>query len=137
MLHAGESPPEAALREAAEEIGLRPENVEVLGTATPLYVPASDTGIVPVIAAFTQQEPLQANPAEVEEILLLSLDWLRQLERITATWHRNGHTVVVPLWHIHPRVPLWGATAMILSELLWLYEEFLSGEDATPSGGAP
>ncbi len=135
MLQPGETPTAAALREAAEEIGLHPESVELLGTATPIYVPTSHAAVVPVVAAFLQRTPLQPNPAEVDAIVLLSLEELRRSEPITQTWQRNGRSLTAPVWPILPRVPLWGATAMILSELLCLYEEFCSS--ASPSAGVP
>lgn len=125
----------AALREAAEEVGLQPNTVEILGTATPLYVPASHAAVVPVVAAFHQHTPLQPNPAEVEDILLLSLEALRRTEPLIQTWRHTGRWLTAPFWPIRPRARLWGATAMILSELLSLYEEFRSG--APSSAGEP
>lgn len=132
MLEEGESPIDAALREAAEEIAVDPARAQVLGTLTPLYVPASHAAVVPVVAALSAPV-LQANPAEVEQLLFLSLEQLRHEPSRIETWYRNGRAMRVPLWHIHPRAPLWGATAMILNELLWLYEEFLHHSPASLS----
>jgi 8-oxo-dGTP pyrophosphatase MutT (NUDIX family) len=123
MLQPGESPVDAALREAAEEIGIAPELVTVLGTATPLYVPASHTAVMPIIAALAGPLHLHANPAEVERIDFLSLQALSQTPPSVGVWERRGSRVRVPFWRLHG-VPLWGATAMIVNELLWLYREF-------------
>ena len=127
MLHEGETPEHGAVREAAEEIGIAPENVELLGRATPLYVPRSDAAVVPVIAALPTPGRFHLNPEEVEELRFLTLEELYGQAPQIETWSQDGHLLHVPLWRIHPRVPLWGATAMILSELLWLYAEFRHG----------
>ncbi|GBD06344.1 putative Nudix hydrolase NudL [bacterium HR21] len=124
MLHAGEAPEEAAVREATEEIGIVPDQVELLGRATPLYVPASHAAVIPVIAALSPPEEFRLNPEEVEELRLLSLDELAQHPPQMETWSRDGRLLYVPLWRLSSPVPLWGATAMILAELLWLYAEF-------------
>lgn len=127
MLHAGESPEEAALREAAEEIGIAPEKVDILGRATALYVPASHAAVTPVLAALSLPPAFRLNAEEVEELRLLSLEELAESPPQVETWSREGVLLRVPLWRIDSRVPLWGATAMILAELLWLYREFRQG----------
>ncbi|MCC6331959.1 MAG: hypothetical protein IT218_08330, partial [Ignavibacteria bacterium] len=40
---------------------------------------------------------------------------------------QNGRKVQWPMWNVHPRIPLWGATAMIVSELAYLINnEFIT-----------
>jgi hypothetical protein len=46
-------------------------------------------------------------------------------KQIEQEWDLRGTPYHVPFWNIH-RVPLWGATAMMMSELVELYKEFLS-----------
>lgn len=123
MVHPAESPTDAALREAAEELGIPPEQVAVLGTATPVYVPASHAAVVPVVAVLQGHPNFRPN-GEVAEVFLLSLEFLRQLPLRRAEWVRNHRIIHAPYWEIRPPVPLWGATAMIANELLWLYTEF-------------
>jgi hypothetical protein len=66
------------------------------------------------------------NREEVEQVVPVPLELLRQGERLrVGFWERDGRRLRVPYWAIDAPVPLWGATAMVLSELLVLYEEFL------------
>ena len=66
-IEAGETPWEAALREANEEIGLDPTAVSLAGLSAPF---ALGTGflVTPVVGFVPPDAPLAANPAEVAEI---------------------------------------------------------------------
>ncbi|MTI86774.1 MAG: CoA pyrophosphatase [Balneolaceae bacterium] len=120
---------ETALREAQEEIGLYPESVEVAGTLTSLYVGHSDNMVTPVVGFLNKPQKFTPNPNEVDEVFSVSLlelagDNNRNLEE----WDLRGVPYNVPYWSIH-RVPLWGATAMILNELIELYREFIAARE--------
>jgi len=55
----------------------------------------------------------------------VKLDMLLNNEmRETEKWDLSENSFHVPFWSFH-RVPLWGATAMMMSELLEIYREFL------------
>lgn len=115
---------ETALREAQEEIGLRPDNVEVAGFLTPLYVGHSDNMVTPVIGFLNEDQELCPNPNEVDEIFTVCLDSLAVEDNLRyETWKLKGMSYQVPLWNIH-RVPLWGATAMMMNELVELYNAY-------------
>ncbi|MEX0607816.1 MAG: CoA pyrophosphatase [Balneolaceae bacterium] len=115
---------ETALRESQEEIGLQPENVEIVGILTPLYVGHSDNMVTPVVAFLHQEQKFTPNPNEVDEIFTVPLsDLLEESNLIDEEWDLRGAPYKVPFWNIH-RVPLWGATAMLMSELIELYKEF-------------
>lgn len=121
----GEPPIVTALREGQEEIGVAPEQVEVLGVLTPVYVPSSHAAMVPVLGML-RWGTFVPNCEEVEQVVPVQLELLRQGERLrVGFWERDGRRLRVPYWAIDAPVPLWGATAMVLSELLVLYEEFL------------
>lgn len=106
---------QAALREAEEEIGLRSETVEVLGTGSAFYIPPSRFWVVPVVARWRDPHPLDPNPWEVDEILRVALETLLDRDR----WRH------VPLpargsswaWELSDDL-VWGATAIVLSLLL-------------------
>lgn len=122
----GETATEAALRETHEEIGIHPESVTVLGTLSKLYVSASNNYVTPVVGFIDHLPELHINPAEVAETFTVELDSLANKKNLTVEqWNRKEYTYHVPFWDVH-RVPLWGATAMILSEFLELYREFKS-----------
>ncbi|MFK4823647.1 CoA pyrophosphatase [Paenochrobactrum sp. BZR 588] len=65
----------AALREADEEIGLKPHFAETL-TQMPRYLSGSGFSITPVLAIIDPDAPLQANPDEVADIFEVPLAFL-------------------------------------------------------------
>ena len=123
--HINETPEQAALRECCEEIGVRSEEVKITGSLSPFYLYRSDSRIFPYVGFMDKKPEMTRNPAEVEEIITVSLhrlwsgDDLKREEK-----HFEHNSFDVPYWDIH-RVPLWGATAMIMSELLEVYGKFL------------
>jgi mutator protein MutT len=121
----GESPVDAAMRELREEVAIPPSDVRVLGTLSKLYTPPSNSAIVPVVMEAEQMLTCVPDPVEVEEWFWVQLDQLLGTA-VEEEWELPYGRMIVPHWRIHPRVPLWGATAMILSELLELYEGWLS-----------
>lgn len=120
-----ESVVETALRETKEEIGISSSDVNVKGTLTPFYLYRSHNQITPVIGMIEEKPQMQRNPHEVEEIITVKLDTLLAEDYIKKErWDLAHNSFRVPYWNFH-RVPLWGATAMIMSELLEIYMEFL------------
>lgn len=120
-----ESIVETALREAQEEIGLHTSGVKVAGQLTPLYVGHSDNMVTPVVAFLDHEQRFTPNPNEVDEIITVPISKLIEEQHLVEEdWDLRGTPYRVPFWNIH-RVPLWGATAMMMSELVELYKEFL------------
>lgn len=120
----GETPEETALRETEEEIGIRQDHVHVAGTLSSLYLHRSNNLITPVIGFHECKPELNINPVEVQEAFTVPLNtFLEDDKLVKEPWTLNEKTYEVPYWDIH-KVPLWGATAMILNELLDLYKEF-------------
>lgn len=122
----GETPLETALREAREEVELQAP-VQYLGELTPLYVPVSNNIIYPIVVHAPERPGVVANPDEVDEVFFTSLSLLAAgTHTKEETWELMGHSVEVPYWEIHS-VPLWGATAMILSELIEVCRGYNAG----------
>lgn len=120
----GEQHTETALREAKEEIGIDPCSITVIGQLSDLYVSNSNNLVTPVIGFLGHRPEFNINPGEVEEVFAVELDSLLHKKNLTVeNWNLHTYTYRVPYWDVH-RVPLWGATAMMLSELLELYREF-------------
>tara|TARA_R110002124_G_scaffold280490_2_gene453789 strand:+ start:27524 stop:28159 length:636 start_codon:yes stop_codon:yes gene_type:complete len=116
---------ETALREAHEETGLKPENVEVIGNLTALYVNHSENMVTPVVGFIQNEQEFCANPNEVDEIFTVPISKLVNGEfSKVEDWKLRDLDYSIPIWDVHP-VPLWGATAMMLSEFVELYKEFL------------
>lgn len=109
-MEAGEGPVEAALREAAEEVGLL--EVEPVGFLSPVLSPQGFL-VQPVVVYREDLPPLRPSPEEVAEVLLAPLEELLQV----APWSevRLGRRV----WHFPWRgVDIWGVTGNILREFL-------------------
>lgn len=68
LLEEGETPKEAALREAQEEVGLDPGTIEVVGRLDDAWSGAG-SHMVPFVALAERRPSLVPSPAEVDEIL--------------------------------------------------------------------
>ncbi len=111
-----------ALREANEEIGIEPGEVEILGQLTELYIPVSNFSVYPFVGVLNQPPAFQLQAGEVEQVFAPDLrHFLDPAFRTTADVMVGGRLPVkeVPCFMLHDR-PIWGATAMILSEFLAL-----------------
>lgn len=117
----GEDAVATALREMEEETGVRESSVHILGALSPLWVPPSNSAIAPVVGMVERPQSFAPSEHEVQEIFTVSLATLMDQSMIfSEPWNLHDRTVEVRHWRVHPSVPLWGATAMILNELLWL-----------------
>jgi 8-oxo-dGTP pyrophosphatase MutT (NUDIX family) len=116
----GEDAAATALREAHEELGVDPACVEVLGELSPLYIPPSGFCVYPVVGYTAERPEFVPNPIEVAEVLEVSLAHLLDpATRGEEVWPIRGADVRVPFYRVgHHKV--WGATAMMLCELLTL-----------------
>lgn len=116
----GETFEQAALREAHEEIALDRAGVRVLGALTPIDIPVSGFRLHPIVAAVDDAPVLRASDHEVARILDVALDDLMASSAIVETNRtRDGVAIQVPAFHV-AGVEIWGATAMVLAELLTL-----------------
>ena len=119
----GETLAEAALREASEEIGVDPAAVRILGELTPVHVLVSGFTLHPVVGVTDERPAFIAAPGEVDEIVEVSLDDLRDASRIrSGTRLREGVAVEYPYFDIAGH-QVWGATAMVLGEFVWLLSD--------------
>jgi len=116
----GETYPQAALREAHEEIALATSSVCVLGALTPIDIPVSGFRLHPVVGAATARPSFAPADGEVARILEVGLAELFDPARLaTISFSREGREIVAPGFHI-AGAHIWGATAMILAEFLVL-----------------
>ena len=109
-----------ALREAYEEVGIHPSQVTVLGQLTTLYVYASNYLVQPTVAWMDYRPSFHLDPYEVAQLIEAPvLDLLDAANRRVETWDLRGRTAEVPFFAVQGQT-IWGATAMMLSELLSL-----------------
>lgn len=118
--HPGETIEETALREAAEELGLVPAKIVLLGRLTPLYIPLSNFCIYPVVACLPERPEIRPQPEEVAEVLEIPVDHLLDAATLRReTWIQNDEPYHVPFYAFGQH-KIWGATAIVLAELLEL-----------------
>ena len=107
-----------ALRETEEEIGVNRYQIEVLGLLSSLYIPPSNFWVQPVVGFVHARPTFIPDPNEVASVIETPLAWLRDpaIAAESKIQHSSGMSLVVPSYIIHGHV-VWGATAMMLSEL--------------------
>jgi len=116
-----------ALRETNEEIGIAPEGIRILGTMSDIYIPPSNFRVTPVVGYTEGPLSFVRDPREVDEVLEVPVSHLmdRTLHKSADIRVRGVHLPDTPYFDFHERV-VWGATAMILSELYHVIQEALS-----------
>ena len=126
------TPVHTALREAEEEIGLRPDRVETLGLM-PVYTTITGYAVTPVIAMIDPDAPLRPQPSEVAEVFEVPLDFLMNpAHHELRTWDTQtglGALGLAPVptrrsFYAMPwtaadgrRYFIWGATAAMIRNL--------------------
>ena len=129
-----ESIPAAALREAAEEVGVEPDRVRLLGRLSPLYVFVSDFALHPVVGVAAAHPAFKPRSAEVGRVLEVPLaELLGDRGRPRRGVICRPETLVRAPYFAVCGERVWGATAMILAELL----AALGAAPADPWGAAP
>ncbi|MGQ1891812.1 NUDIX hydrolase [Thermophagus sp. OGC60D27] len=109
---------QTALRETHEEIGIEPELVNIIGSLTPIYIPHSNYKVYPFVGWVNSTPHFSPDPVEVDEIIEVSLDELMKNSSIkTFSYQRAGSLFMAPYYSAGDK-KIWGATAMILSEML-------------------
>lgn len=122
----GETPAEAALREADEEVGLKSAFVEIAG-----YLDTYETGtgfrILPVVGLVRPGFTLQIHDGEVAEVFEVPLSFLMNPdnhERHSATWRGRAREYYAMPYNGHY---IWGATAGMLKNM---YDRIFAGDDS-------
>ncbi|MCB9282803.1 MAG: CoA pyrophosphatase [Lewinellaceae bacterium] len=113
-----------ALRETREEIGVDTSRVEVLGALTDLYIPVSNYQVHPFVGVLETTPTFFPQWEEVASIVEAPLDLLCDPATRQTTDLRISSNILlkdVPYFNVLGKV-IWGATAMMLSELLELLE---------------
>ena len=112
-----------ALREAEEEVGVVPNSVEVLGQLTEVYIPPSGFLVEPYVALASDRPNFQPDPSEVQQLIEVPMHEFLHPENFTSRtipW-RNGMSITVPCYVLQGHI-VWGATAMMLSEMQAIIE---------------
>lgn len=107
-----------ALRESEEEIGVSRTKIEIIKAFSPLYIPPSNFLVHPFLGIANETPQFVLDPKEVASIIELPLndflsDSLLHEAKLTTSY---AVAIAIPAFKIDQHV-VWGATAMMLSEL--------------------
>lgn len=114
-----------ALREAEEEVGVDASNIMVLGKLSWLYVPVSNFIIYPVVGYCKEDLCFMPQASEVQQIIEVPFSDILNSKNIVEKkiiGKNPKFEMIVPAYKVGG-VEIWGATAMILSEFVCLFDE--------------
>jgi 8-oxo-dGTP pyrophosphatase MutT (NUDIX family) len=120
---------ETALRETEEEIGVNRNDIKVLGSLSEFFVAASNYDILPVIGHIKGVPEFSPDKREVHDIITPKLlDLVDKSNRMVKEINvKNGVILNSPYFNLSGQV-VWGATAMMLSELLVILNEYQASQ---------
>jgi 8-oxo-dGTP pyrophosphatase MutT (NUDIX family) len=109
---------QTALREAYEETGIDTAKISITGTLTPLFIPVSNMVVTPVVGWTDEKPDFNFQPEEVEFLIDADLRILLDVSIVkTKPFEIRGELLDVKYFDYKDNT-IWGATAMILNELL-------------------
>lgn len=115
----GETPVDAALREAREETGLVSSGVEVFGTLPQLWLPPSNNHVTPVLGYWRDDSPVGVvDPREVHAVYRVPIAHLTDPANRFTVRHVNGTTGPGFWIGEHNDVLLWGFTGILIAGLI-------------------
>jgi 8-oxo-dGTP pyrophosphatase MutT (NUDIX family) len=113
---------QAAYRETLEEVGIGPEAITYVGDLGHFQTRNAKVDLRAFVGLWDGFGPMQLNPAEVAQVIEVSLAWLwREHERLGFSAQPGpgiGDRLVYPL----SEAPIWGVTARIIHRLLEMIE---------------
>ena len=112
-----------ALRETEEEVGVQMNKVEIIRQCSEIYIPPSNFLVTPYLGFSTENLEFTPNPDEVKRVLELPIHQLLNDEIVVQTKMTTSYAedIDVPAFQVEKYV-VWGATAMMLSELKELFK---------------
>lgn len=107
-----------ALRETHEEVGVHPDKMQIIKPFTPMYIPPSNFMVHPFLGICTEEILFIPEPSEVAAIIELPLSVFLSEDIVVETSLTTSYAnnIKVPAFDIEGNI-VWGATAMMLSEL--------------------
>lgn len=117
-----------ALRETEEEVGVARHKIKVIGSLSELYIIASNFNVLPSVGYLEKVPKFIPDDYEVDEIISVKIsdlmDDTRQKEKSLTIL--QGITINAPYFELNDKV-VWGATAMMLSELKVILQPYFNG----------
>lgn len=115
---------DAALRETQEEIGIASNEIEVIGNLSQLYIPPSNFMVYPFVGSIKKKPNYLLSEGEVRRVLEVNLSqFADDKNRHTGKFSSaRGYSVESPYYLVED-VKIWGATAMMIAELVELTKD--------------
>ena len=112
-----------ALRESGEEIGIQPNLVKYTGKLSDLYIPPSNYIVSPFVGIYAVKPKFNLDPQEVDDIVEVPFSFFLDSDALTKVniTVRDSETFSTHAFVYHDNI-IWGATAMILNELIVLWK---------------
>ncbi|WP_282124372.1 NUDIX hydrolase [Algibacter mikhailovii] len=116
----------AALRETFEEVGVKVEDVEVIKRLSQVFIPPSNFNVQPYLGITKIKPEFVKQENEVEDLIEVNIDdFLNDAVLISKKVNTSyGVEIEVPAFALNGHV-VWGATAMMLSEIKDLLKQFV------------
>ncbi len=116
----------AAIRETFEEIGVQTQKIEVVRELTEVYIPPSNFYVQPFIGVTRVTPTFKKQDDEVEEIIEVTLQHFIDEQNVISETVETSYSVKVdvPAFQLNGHV-VWGATAMMLSEIKDMLKQLL------------
>lgn len=113
-----------ALRETFEEIGIKQDEITILGKLTDLYITPSNFLVTPFVGYLNMIPAFKPNDFEVKKIIVIDLEQLgdMSIQGVKTIMQSNGSKIKTPYYDVEG-LTVWGATAMIISELNAVVED--------------
>ena len=109
---------DTALRETHEEVGVAPEKVNIIRSLSEVYIPPSNFMVYPYMGYAEERLKFTRQESEVERLIEVRLDEFLSdrsmfYQRLDTSYASD---IEVPAFRLN-QYTVWGATAMILSEV--------------------
>jgi 8-oxo-dGTP pyrophosphatase MutT (NUDIX family) len=110
---------ETALRETREELGILPENIQILGEMKPLPT-ISKYFVTPIVGLLKTPMEIKPNSIEVARVFSIPLDWLMNDENwgLNTFEIDNRGKISTIVYNTFDEEKLWGFTAKVTQNLI-------------------
>ncbi len=109
---------QTALRETEEELGIKPDQIEILGQLSPIKVASSQYNVTPFVGRLAAPPEYRADPAEVAEVFEAPLSVLMDPANFWQEEKTYPDGPIIVNYFRYGEHVIWGATGRILREFL-------------------
>ena len=120
---------ETAIRETHEEVGIAPHQIQLIKSFSDIYIPPSNFLVAPFMGVSHEELTFTPDPCEVKKVLELSLVDFLDYQSITHVTMSTSYatSIKMPAFQVDKYI-VWGATAMMMSELKEVIKNALSND---------